>query len=63
MSNANKYFLIEGGLAIAVSFVISSVVTAVFANAMHGKTNSEVHDACENEGSMFAGVFDVPESE
>ena len=61
--NANKYFVIEGAVAIAVSWVISSVVIAVFGNSMYGKTYGEAYDTCQAEGSRFGDIFKVPEEE
>lgn len=42
MKEANKYFFIEASMALFVSFLINVFVVAVFAEAFHGRTNSEV---------------------
>lgn len=42
VKEANKYFFIEASMALFVSFLINVFVVAVFAEAFHGRTNSEV---------------------
>lgn len=42
MKEANKYFFIEASMALFVSFLINVFVVAVFAEAFHGRSNSEV---------------------
>lgn len=42
VKEANKYFFIEACMALFVSFLINVFVVAVFAEAFHGRSNSEV---------------------
>lgn len=42
VKEANKYFFIEASMALFVSFLINVFVVAVFAEAFHGRSNSEV---------------------
>ena len=39
---ANKYFFIESGIALACSFVINLFVVSVFGNGMYNKSNSDI---------------------
>uniref|UniRef100_A0AC34QD74 Uncharacterized protein n=1 Tax=Panagrolaimus sp. JU765 TaxID=591449 RepID=A0AC34QD74_9BILA len=59
---ANKYFFIESGIALACSFVINLFVVSVFANGLYGKTNVEVRETCHNRDnglpSFYKDVFD-----
>ncbi len=63
VSQANKYFLVEGAIAIFISFLISTLVIGVFANGLYGTTYGQAYNACLAEDSPFADVFDVPEDE
>lgn len=60
VKQANKYFLIEGAIAIFISFIISSLVIGVFANGFYGITYEEAYELCEEEDSPFKDVFDEP---
>ena len=42
LRDANFYTTVEGNIALAVSFLISLVVIAVFGNGLYGTTNKEV---------------------
>lgn len=39
---ANKYFFIESGIALACSFVINLFVVSVFGNGMYNKSNKDI---------------------
>ena len=56
---ANKYFFIEGAIAIFVSFLISLTVIAVFGQSYYGKTYGDANASCN--GTKFDYVFDDPE--
>ncbi|KAE9552385.1 hypothetical protein FO519_004398 [Halicephalobus sp. NKZ332] len=43
---ANKYFFIESGIALACSFVINLLVVSVFANGLYNKSNLDVRTTC-----------------
>uniref|UniRef100_A0A914P4N2 Uncharacterized protein n=2 Tax=Panagrolaimus davidi TaxID=227884 RepID=A0A914P4N2_9BILA len=43
---ANKYFLIESGIALACSFFINLFVVSVFGNGMYNKSNSDIREVC-----------------
>jgi len=47
LRDANFYTTVEGNIALAVSFLISLVVIAVFGNGLYGTTNKEVFDMCQ----------------
>ncbi|XP_076597056.1 natural resistance-associated macrophage protein 2-like isoform X2 [Chaetodon auriga] len=57
VKEANKYFFIEATIALFVSFLINVFVVAVFAEAFYGRTNSEVHTACNQTGSPHSDLF------
>merc|ERR1719427_372146 len=46
LRDANFYTTVEGNIALAISFLISLVVIAVFGNGLHGATNRDVHTLC-----------------
>lgn len=48
VSEANFYFLIEGAIALFISFIINVFVVSVFAQGLHGKTNEDIISQCEN---------------
>ncbi|CAB3409591.1 unnamed protein product [Caenorhabditis bovis] len=45
---ANKYFFIESFIALFFSFIINTLVIAVFAQGMYGKTNRDMRQLCYN---------------
>ncbi|XP_075883019.1 natural resistance-associated macrophage protein 2-like isoform X2 [Nelusetta ayraudi] len=59
VKEANKYFFIEASMALFVSFLINVFVVAVFAEAFHGRSNSEVFTACNESGSPHSHLFPV----
>ncbi|RZF39234.1 hypothetical protein LSTR_LSTR010328 [Laodelphax striatellus] len=50
---ANMYYFIETGIALAVSLVINVFVLAVFAHGVFGKTNHEVREICIAANSSY----------
>ena len=61
VQEANKYYFIESGIALFVSFIINVFVVAVFAEGFYGKTNDEIvsillNIEC-NEFSMNKNIF------
>ncbi|XP_030634874.1 natural resistance-associated macrophage protein 2-like [Chanos chanos] len=57
VSEANKYFFIESGIALFVSLIINIFVIAVFAEAFYDKTNMEVNEKCNSTGSAHTDLF------
>lgn len=53
--DANRYVFIESGIALGVSLIINIAVTAVFANGLYGKTNSQISQLCN--GTQYSNVF------
>ena len=53
MSEANKYFMIEGCIALFVSFILNLFVVSVFANGLYGITYQEAYDTCNASGSIY----------
>ena len=58
---ANKYFFIESGIALACSFIINLLVVSVFANGLYNKSNADIRDTCYNTNnglpSFYKDVF------
>lgn len=46
VSEANRYFLIEGSIALLISFVLNLFVVTVFARSLHGVTYGEAYNSC-----------------
>uniref|UniRef100_A0A8C8J9K2 Solute carrier family 11 member 2 n=1 Tax=Oncorhynchus tshawytscha TaxID=74940 RepID=A0A8C8J9K2_ONCTS len=57
LKEANKYFFIESTIALFLSFLINVFVVAVFAEAVYGRTNIEVHDICNATGILHLDLF------
>ncbi|CAB1336671.1 unnamed protein product [Coregonus sp. 'balchen'] len=57
LKEANKYFFIESTIALFLSFLINVFVVAVFAEAVYGRTNIEVHDICNATGIPQLDLF------
>ncbi|XP_039275344.1 protein Malvolio isoform X2 [Nilaparvata lugens] len=53
VKEANMYYFIETGIALAVSLVINVFVLAVFAHGVFGKTNHEVREICIAANSSY----------
>ena len=58
VSEANKYFMIEGCIALFVSFILNLFVVTVFANGLYGITNEQAYNKCIEAGSIFADTFE-----
>lgn len=58
VAEANWYYMIEGSIALFVSFILNLFVIAVFANGLYGTTYSEAYDACNATDSIYTDVFD-----
>ena len=58
VSEANKYFFIEGAIALLISFVINLFVVSVFAQGLYQTTNGAAYNSCVEAGSPFADVFE-----
>lgn len=56
---ANKYFFIEGSIAIFISFLISLTVIAVFGQSYYGLTYADANELCN--GTKFDEVFADPD--
>ncbi|KAH7700215.1 natural resistance-associated macrophage protein isotype II, partial [Aphelenchoides avenae] len=52
VTEANLYYFIESGIALAVSFVINLFVVAVFAHGLFNKTNADVLDTCAHKDDL-----------
>ena len=57
VKDANRYVFIESAIALGVSLIINIAVTAVFAHGLHGKTNADIHQTCENAHDKYAYMF------
>ncbi|XP_071333528.1 natural resistance-associated macrophage protein 2-like [Trachinotus anak] len=57
VKEANKYFFIESTIALFISFLINVFVVAVFAEAFYKRTNTEVHNVCNQSGSPHTPLF------
>ncbi|KAG7237889.1 hypothetical protein INR49_031682 [Caranx melampygus] len=57
VKEANKYFFLESTIALFVSFLINVFVVAVFAEAFYNRTNTEVHNVCNESGSPHSHLF------
>jgi natural resistance-associated macrophage protein len=53
---ANKYFFIEAGIALFVSFIINLFVVCVFGSAFYGKQAQEVIEKCPDINNTLDGV-------
>uniref|UniRef100_A0A914EPZ3 Uncharacterized protein n=1 Tax=Acrobeloides nanus TaxID=290746 RepID=A0A914EPZ3_9BILA len=54
---ANKYFFIESGIALACSFIINLFVVAVFADGLYGKSNIDVRQECYNNNNDMPNFY------
>lgn len=59
VKEANFYFLIEGAIALFISFIINVFVVSVFAQGLHGKTNEDIIQQCENVTSLYEDAKSV----
>jgi hypothetical protein len=50
--------MIEGGIALFVSFILNLFVISVFANGLYGTTYSEAYNVCNATGSIYTDTFD-----
>ena len=58
VSEANKYFLIEGSIALFVSFILNLFVIGVFANLFADDlTYQEAYDTCNSTNSIYTDVL------
>lgn len=46
VSEANRYFLIEGSIALLISFVLNLFVVSVFGYTVYGKTYEQAYNSC-----------------
>ncbi|KAF5282606.1 hypothetical protein FQR65_LT14201 [Abscondita terminalis] len=55
VSEANFYFFVESGLAVALSFLINMFIMTVFGDEVHDKTNHDIRVQCAgfSNSSMF----------
>ncbi|XP_025093172.1 natural resistance-associated macrophage protein 2-like [Pomacea canaliculata] len=56
---ANKYFFIEAGIALFISFLINVFVVSVFAEGFYGRTAVEVYNNCLAQSNPHADVFNT----
>ncbi len=49
--------MIEGCIALFVSFILNLFVVSVFANGLYGITNAEAHNKCVVADSPFSDTF------
>lgn len=59
VKEANFYFLIEGAIALFISFIINVFVVSVFAQGLHGKTNEDIIESCQNNSMIYEDVKSV----
>ena len=52
--------MIEGSIALFVSFILNLFVVSVFANGLYGVTNGEAFESCNGTESIYTDVFDGP---
>ena len=50
--------MIEGSIALFVSFILNLFVVSVFANGLYGTTYSTAYEACNATDSIYTDVFD-----
>ena len=53
VSEANKYFMIEGSIALFFSFILNLFVIGVFANGLYGVTYEEAYHNCNSTDSIY----------
>ena len=53
VSEGNKYFTIEGSVALFVSFILNIWVIGTFGNGLFGVTYQEAYDTCNNTDSIY----------
>ena len=53
MSEGNKYFAIEGSIALFVSFILNIWVIGTFGNGLNGVTYQEAYDICNSTNSIY----------
>ena len=53
VSEGNKYFTIEGSIALFVSFILNIWVIGTFGNGLYGVTYQEAYDTCNNTNSIY----------
>ena len=58
VSEANRYFLIEGSIALLLSFVLNLFVVSVFGFTVYNVTYEQAHNSCL--GTDYEDIFDVP---
>ena len=63
VKEANKYFFIEGAIALLISFIISTMVISVFAHNMYEVDYATAYNACDTAGSIYIDAFEVEPSE
>ena len=61
VSEANRYFLIEGSIALLVSFVLNLFVLSVFGSTVYNVTYGQAYNICI--GTDYSEVFKVPTQE
>lgn len=62
VTEANRYFFIESGIALGIAFVLNLFVVTVFANSLHGVTYGQAFNTCDAAHSIFSDVFHEPEA-
>lgn len=60
ITQANKYYVIEGCIALFISFILNLFVVSVFANGLFETTYATAYNNCAAQDSIFLDVFDVP---
>lgn len=61
IKEANKYYFVEGAIALFISFIINLFVVAVFANGLYGTTYGQAYNNCLSRDSVFSDVFNEPD--
>lgn len=57
VAEANKYFMIEGSIALFVSFILNLFVIGVFGNGLYNVTYQQAFDNCNNTDSIYTDSF------
>ena len=53
MSEGNKYFTIEGSIALFVSFILNTWVIGTFGKEINGISYQGAYDTCNNTNSIY----------
>lgn len=57
VAEANRYFMIEGCIALFVSFILNLFVIGVFANSLYNITYGQAYETCQAADSIYTNEF------